>query len=252
MIEEGHDEEYNDGNFQRRTWKNFTYQQVFRATNGFTLDNLVGKGGYAEVYKGVLEDGQEIAVKRLTKVSNDERKGKEFLTEIGTFGHRSLATDLQNISVGLRKKHSSYLNLLRQQKEEHDGLDVEMNLNENKSRLTDDEFSDVEFLTMKRWVKLHFARPMMVIEDVVKMGVVVMPEANLDCAFDMKTFRVLDRDSKAVKISVSGDDVRRDWMRPRLFFLESYVQLFENIWAGLVSVVAAAFLHYGRSMEADL
>ncbi|KAK1389236.1 hypothetical protein POM88_017414 [Heracleum sosnowskyi] len=83
----GHDEEYNDGNFQRRTWKNFTYQQVFRATNGFTSDNLVGKGGYAEVYKGVLEDGQEIAVKRLTKVSNDERKDKEFLTEIGTLGH---------------------------------------------------------------------------------------------------------------------------------------------------------------------
>uniref|UniRef100_A0A162A990 Protein kinase domain-containing protein n=1 Tax=Daucus carota subsp. sativus TaxID=79200 RepID=A0A162A990_DAUCS len=75
------EEEYNDGNFQRRTWKNFTFQQVFRATNGFA------SGGYAEVYKGVLEDGQEIAVKRLTKVSNDERKEKEFLTEIGTLGH---------------------------------------------------------------------------------------------------------------------------------------------------------------------
>ncbi|KAL8149472.1 putative receptor-like serine/threonine-protein kinase At5g57670 [Apium graveolens] len=80
-------EEYNDGNFQRRTWKNFSFQEVFRATNGFTLDNLVGKGGYAEVYRGVLDNGQEIAVKRLTKVSNDERKEKEFLTEIGTLGH---------------------------------------------------------------------------------------------------------------------------------------------------------------------
>ena len=29
------EKEYNDGNFQRRTWKNFTFQQVFRATNGF-------------------------------------------------------------------------------------------------------------------------------------------------------------------------------------------------------------------------
>ncbi|KAL8135189.1 hypothetical protein AgCh_010014 [Apium graveolens] len=81
------DEEHNDGNLQRRSWKNFTFQQVFRATNGFTSDNLIGKGGYAEVYKGVLEDGQEVAVKRLTKVSNDERKEKEFLTEIGTLGH---------------------------------------------------------------------------------------------------------------------------------------------------------------------
>ena len=50
-------------------------------------ENLVGKGGYAEVYRGVLDDGQEIAVKRLSKISNDERKEKEFLTEIGTLGH---------------------------------------------------------------------------------------------------------------------------------------------------------------------
>lgn len=48
---------------------------------------MVGKGGYAEVYKGVLEDGQAIAVKRLTQISCDERKEKEFLTEIGTLGH---------------------------------------------------------------------------------------------------------------------------------------------------------------------
>lgn len=53
---------------------------------GFS-ENMVGKGGYAEVYKGVLEDGQTIAVKRLTQTSCDERKEKEFLTEIGTLGH---------------------------------------------------------------------------------------------------------------------------------------------------------------------
>ncbi|KAF7838031.1 putative receptor-like serine/threonine-protein kinase [Senna tora] len=49
--------------------------------------NLVGKGGYAEVYKGKLEEGEKIAVKRLTKTCSDERKEKEFLMEIGTIGH---------------------------------------------------------------------------------------------------------------------------------------------------------------------
>jgi len=39
------------------------------------------------VYKGVLGDGEEIAIKRLTKACRDERKEKEFLTEIGTIGH---------------------------------------------------------------------------------------------------------------------------------------------------------------------
>ncbi|OIS96757.1 PREDICTED: probable receptor-like serine/threonine-protein kinase At5g57670 [Nicotiana attenuata] len=71
----------------RPTWKCFSFQEIFRATNGFNSENIVGRGGYAEVYKGVLDDGQAIAVKMLTKATDDERKEKEFLTEIGTLGH---------------------------------------------------------------------------------------------------------------------------------------------------------------------
>ncbi|OAY31956.1 probable receptor-like serine/threonine-protein kinase At5g57670 [Manihot esculenta] len=73
----------------RPAWRCFSYQEIFEATNAFSPENLVGKGGYAEVYKGVLGDGEKIAVKRLTKTCNDERKEKEFLTEIGTIGHVS-------------------------------------------------------------------------------------------------------------------------------------------------------------------
>ncbi|KAI4380563.1 hypothetical protein MLD38_006740 [Melastoma candidum] len=75
--------------FQRPSWRCFSHDEIFRATDGFSADNLVGKGGYAEVYKGKFggDDGEEIAVKRLTRASADERKVKEFLTEIGTVGH---------------------------------------------------------------------------------------------------------------------------------------------------------------------
>ncbi|XP_028773707.1 probable receptor-like serine/threonine-protein kinase At5g57670 [Neltuma alba] len=72
---------------QGPTWKCFSYEELLDATNGFSSENLVGKGGYAQVYKGILKDGYEIAVKRLTRTSSDERKEKEFLTEIGTIGH---------------------------------------------------------------------------------------------------------------------------------------------------------------------
>ncbi|KAF8392887.1 hypothetical protein HHK36_021127 [Tetracentron sinense] len=72
---------------QKPNWKCFSYEEIFEATNGFSTDNLVGKGGYAEVYRGILKNGQSIAVKQLTKASADERKEKEFLTEIGTIGH---------------------------------------------------------------------------------------------------------------------------------------------------------------------
>ncbi|XP_058113735.1 probable receptor-like serine/threonine-protein kinase At5g57670 isoform X1 [Magnolia sinica] len=73
--------------FQKPKWKCFSYQEILEATNGFHADNLVGRGGYAEVYKGVLVDGQVIAVKRLTRASTDEQREKEFLTELGTVGH---------------------------------------------------------------------------------------------------------------------------------------------------------------------
>ncbi|XP_022756548.1 probable receptor-like serine/threonine-protein kinase At5g57670 isoform X2 [Durio zibethinus] len=72
---------------RRPSWRCFSFEEIFVATNAFCSENLVGKGGCAEVYKGVLKDGEEIAVKRLTEASTDERKGKAFLTEIGTIGH---------------------------------------------------------------------------------------------------------------------------------------------------------------------
>ncbi|KAK4769546.1 hypothetical protein SAY86_027696 [Trapa natans] len=72
---------------RRPAWRCFSHEEVYTATDGFSPDRLVGKGGHAEVYKGILLDGEEIAVKRFTRGSNDDRKVKDFLTEIGTIGH---------------------------------------------------------------------------------------------------------------------------------------------------------------------
>lgn len=58
---------------------------------------------------------------------------------------RSLATDLQSLSVELRKKQSTYLRRLRQQTEGPDGVDLEMNLNGKQSTRDDDEFDDLGF-----------------------------------------------------------------------------------------------------------
>ncbi|KAL9248987.1 Syntaxin-43-like protein [Drosera capensis] len=58
---------------------------------------------------------------------------------------RSLATDLQNLSMELRKKQSSYLKRLRQQREGQDGIDLEMNLNGSKSRIEDADLDDLGF-----------------------------------------------------------------------------------------------------------
>ncbi|CAI0427805.1 unnamed protein product [Linum tenue] len=69
------------------TWRCFSYDEISLATNAFHPDNLAGKGGYAEVYRGTMPGTGEVAVKRLTKSCTDERKEREFLSEIGTIGH---------------------------------------------------------------------------------------------------------------------------------------------------------------------
>ncbi|QCE08396.1 cysteine-rich receptor-like protein kinase 10 isoform X2 [Vigna unguiculata] len=47
----------------------FDLAMIEAATNRFSDENKIGKGGFGVVYKGVLPDGQEIAVKRLSVTS---------------------------------------------------------------------------------------------------------------------------------------------------------------------------------------
>ncbi|CAO2839678.1 unnamed protein product [Amaranthus hypochondriacus] len=66
--------------------KNFTLSQLQFATKNFSQENLIGKGGYAEVYKGRLYDGEIVAVKRLTRGTQEERTS-DFLSELGIMAH---------------------------------------------------------------------------------------------------------------------------------------------------------------------
>ncbi|OVA13608.1 Protein kinase domain [Macleaya cordata] len=70
----------------------FTYKDLYKATKGFREKELIGKGGFGRVYRGVLPTSKiEVAVKR---VSHDSKQGiREFITEIISLGqlrHRNL------------------------------------------------------------------------------------------------------------------------------------------------------------------
>nr|XP_017256767.1 PREDICTED: probable receptor-like serine/threonine-protein kinase At5g57670 [Daucus carota subsp. sativus] len=65
----------------------FSYEEIAKATNSFHPEYLVAIGGYSEVYRGDLDDGNTIAVKRLAKDNSDQNKEKEFLMELGIIGH---------------------------------------------------------------------------------------------------------------------------------------------------------------------
>lgn len=47
----------------------FTFDDIKKATRNFSRDNIIGRGGYGNVYKGFLTDGSEVALKRFKNCS---------------------------------------------------------------------------------------------------------------------------------------------------------------------------------------
>ncbi|KAG0447706.1 hypothetical protein HPP92_028176 [Vanilla planifolia] len=69
----------------------FNFRIIEEATTNFSPSNLLGEGGFGPVYKGVLPEGQEIAVKRLSQSSGqgmEEFKNEVIL--IAKLQHRNL------------------------------------------------------------------------------------------------------------------------------------------------------------------
>ncbi|KAI3984535.1 hypothetical protein MKX01_040412 [Papaver californicum] len=60
----------------------FHYKDIEEATDNF--ESLIGRGASASVFKGLLEDGTEIAVKRIER--GFEQGDKEFLSEVAAIG----------------------------------------------------------------------------------------------------------------------------------------------------------------------
>ncbi|ESQ44116.1 hypothetical protein EUTSA_v10005823mg [Eutrema salsugineum] len=85
----------------------FAYKELFNATKGFKEKQLLGRGGFGQVYKGTLPGSDaEIAVKR---TCHDSRQGmSEFLAEISTIG-RLRHPNLVRLLGYCRHKEDLYL-----------------------------------------------------------------------------------------------------------------------------------------------
>ncbi|XP_057959329.1 G-type lectin S-receptor-like serine/threonine-protein kinase At4g27290 isoform X2 [Malania oleifera] len=69
----------------------FDLASIVNATSNFSVDKKLGEGGFGPVYKGVLLDGQEIAVKRLSMSSGQGvNEFKNEVTLIAKLQHRNL------------------------------------------------------------------------------------------------------------------------------------------------------------------
>ncbi|KAL5808220.1 hypothetical protein ACOSQ3_028911 [Xanthoceras sorbifolium] len=86
-VKDQHHEEVSLGNLRR-----FQFRELQIATHNFSSKNILGKGGFGHVYKGILQDGTVVAVKRL-KDGNAIGGEIQFQTEVEMISlavHRNL------------------------------------------------------------------------------------------------------------------------------------------------------------------
>ncbi|KAK0574527.1 hypothetical protein LWI29_025019 [Acer saccharum] len=84
--------------------KNFPYEVLVSATKNFNSAHKLGEGGFGPVYKGKLDDGREIAVKKLSHSSNQGKK--EFENEaklLARVQHRNIVNLLGYCVHGTEK-----------------------------------------------------------------------------------------------------------------------------------------------------
>ncbi|GLT46583.1 hypothetical protein SLA2020_203270 [Shorea laevis] len=62
----------------------FTWEEIYKATGKFSPASKIGQGGFGTVYKGRLDDGTLVAIKRAKKSLYDKHLGVEFQSEIRT------------------------------------------------------------------------------------------------------------------------------------------------------------------------
>ncbi|OWM79353.1 hypothetical protein CDL15_Pgr003526 [Punica granatum] len=69
----------------------FKIRELEKATNNFSQKNFIGRGGFGMVYKGTLQDGTEVAVKKI--IESEFQRDEEFCNEveiISNLKHRNL------------------------------------------------------------------------------------------------------------------------------------------------------------------
>ncbi|KAL6285964.1 hypothetical protein ACE6H2_010354 [Prunus campanulata] len=64
----------------------FSHKQIEEFTNNYNPANLLGSGAFGVVYKGLLVDGVEVAVKVLTNNNSAKIVEEQFMAEVGTLG----------------------------------------------------------------------------------------------------------------------------------------------------------------------
>ncbi|KAB1220978.1 LRR receptor-like serine/threonine-protein kinase GSO2 [Morella rubra] len=80
-------------------WRRISHQELIQATNGFSLNNLLGEGSFGSVYKGTLSDGMNIATKVLNLQVDGAFKSFDAECEHPSQFYWNLSSSLEQISL---------------------------------------------------------------------------------------------------------------------------------------------------------
>lgn len=61
----------------------FTFKQLHSATGGLGKSNVIGRGAFGLVYRGVLQNGRKVAIKLMDQTGKQGED--EFTAEVGSF-----------------------------------------------------------------------------------------------------------------------------------------------------------------------
>ncbi|KAJ6803200.1 uncharacterized protein M6B38_107300 [Iris pallida] len=68
----------------------YSFKELDKATGSFSQKNLIGHGGFGVVYKGVLADGSEVAVKKVLESDFQDEEFRNEVEIISSLRHRNL------------------------------------------------------------------------------------------------------------------------------------------------------------------
>eukprot|EP00271_Cylindrocystis_brebissonii_P021567 TRINITY_DN778_c0_g4_i1.p1 TRINITY_DN778_c0_g4~~TRINITY_DN778_c0_g4_i1.p1 ORF type:complete len:1235 (+),score=239.25 TRINITY_DN778_c0_g4_i1:795-4499(+) len=86
-----------------RLWREYSLREMEEATSFFSEKSMLGMGGFSKVYRGILPDGEEIAVKRMAnRVEDEADKGA---------ASRNLRTLEQEVAMMATVRHTNVVAL---------------------------------------------------------------------------------------------------------------------------------------------
>jgi len=83
-------EEEKDKDGERMSCQLYSYQVLEAATCHFSNRSKIGSGGFGTVYKGILENGREVAVKRLRDSKRNLQELEREISIVATLCHKNL------------------------------------------------------------------------------------------------------------------------------------------------------------------